>query len=218
MKGSRYLAFASALMFLPHAASSQSSTPDSQTASQIPASGKSEAALMKPARARLVEAIDGHKDMSSQTIKVQLDSKLTLTNGTELPRGTVLVAKVTADDTDQQGKAKLALRFDQALLKNGTVVPIRAIIVGFNGPQVNNADMDPLDTANERPNDWTAKTVQVDEVNVAPGVDLHSKITSQNSGVFVATKKDDVKLRQGSDLQLAIAPATSGQETSSGSR
>jgi hypothetical protein len=213
MKGHRHLlAFASAVIFLPFLAYSQNATaPDAQNAPQAPIAGQHEASLMKPARARLVETLDARKDTSGQTVKAQLDGKLQLANGTELPRGTVLIGKVSADDTQQPGTAKLALRFDQARLKNGTMVPIRATIVGFYGPQSDDPEINPIDSANEIPNDWTAKTLQMDQMNVAPGVDLHSKISSQNSGVFVATKKDDVKLRQGSELQLAIAPASSGQ-------
>ena len=40
------------------------------------------------------------------------------------------------------------------------------------------------------------------------GVDLHSKIADSNSGVFVSTKKDDVKLPRGYGIALAIAPRT----------
>jgi len=208
------LALASAILLLPFAAHSQNSTaPNSEGTSNAPLAGRHEAALMKPVRARLIESIDARKDTPGQTVNAKLDGKVMLTNGTELPRGTLLVGKVTADDMHQQGKSKLALRFNQARLKDGTIVPIRATIVGFYGPQSGNADIDPVDSANQIPNDWTAKTLQMDQIGVAPGVDLHSKISSQNSGVFVATKKDDVKLRQGSELQLAIGP-TSRQQTS----
>ena len=109
----------------------------------------------------------------------------------------------------QQGTSKLALRFDQARLKNGTTVPIRATIVGFYA-----ADAGAINTSDNLDavaNDWTANTVQLDQLDVAPGIDLHSKISSQNSGVFVSTKKDDVKLRAGSQIQFAIAPANNGQ-------
>jgi hypothetical protein len=42
----------------------------------------------------------------------------------------------------------------------------------------------------------------MDQENVVSGVDLHSKISSQNSGVFVSTKKADIKLHAGSvDLE-----------------
>ena len=66
------------------------------------------------------------------------------------------------------------------------------------------------------PNDWSAKTLQLDQENVVSGVDLHSKISSQNSGVFVSTKKDDVKLKAGSEIQFAIAPAASNNGQSTG--
>ena len=48
------------------------------------------------------------------------------------------------------------------------------------------------------------------------GVDLHSKISSQNSGVFVSMKKNDVKLKAGSEIQFAIAPAASNSTQSTG--
>jgi hypothetical protein len=126
-----------------------------------------------------------------------------------LPRGTTLLGQVTTNDMQQQGRSKLALRFDQARLKNGTTVPIRATIVGFY--PANAGEFDGPDNLDAVPNDWSAKTLQLDQLGVARGVDLHSKISSQNSGVFVSTKKDDVKLREGSQIQFAIAPANNGQ-------
>ena len=106
MKGHcQLLAFASALILLPLAAYSQNpSAPDSQNASQGPASGQHEASLMKPARARLVQAVDAHKDSSGQTIKAELDGKLTLTNGTELPRGTRSWGKLPPTTRTGRGK------------------------------------------------------------------------------------------------------------------
>jgi hypothetical protein len=44
----------------------------------------------------------------------------------------------------------------------------------------------------------------VDSEGVAPGVDLHSKASDQNSGVLV-TKKDDIKLPYGTKMELALA-------------
>ena len=87
--------------------------------------------MMKPASALLVKTLDASKDQSGETVDAKLAGKVTLTNGTELPKGTMLLGKVTADDMQQQGMSKLALRFDQARLKDGTTVPIRATIVGF---------------------------------------------------------------------------------------
>lgn len=62
-------------------------------------------------------------------------------------------------------------------------------------------------------NTWTDATLEVDQLNVVPGVDLHSSIASQNSGVLVSTKKDDVKLIRGSQVQLAVAPLATQANT-----
>ena len=157
----------------------------------------------------LVNGLDAVKDQSGRTVSAKLVDKINLSNGTELPRGTVLLGKVTADDMQEQGVSKLALRFDQARLKNGTTVPVRATIVGFYSPSY--GEVDPEENTPATPNDWTAATLAFDQENALPGIDLHSKIASQNSGVFVATKKDDVKLKKGSEIQFAIGPGNGGQ-------
>ena len=220
MKGHRQaLVFATAFFVLPLFAYSQnSSAPDSQSMSQsaqTPNGGSHEASMMKPASASLVKTVDANQDKSGQTVDAKLDGKVRLSNGTELPRGTMLLGKVTTDDMQQQGLSKLALRFDQARLKDGTNVPIRATIVGFYGPAAAETVVG-SEGGVQVPNDWTAKTLQLDQENVVNGVDLHSRISSQNSGVFVSTKKDDVKLRAGSEIQFAIAPAATNNAQSTG--
>ncbi len=115
----------------------------------------------------------------------------------------------------QQGMSKLALGFDQARLKDGTNLSIRATIVRFCAPQAQEAVLGPTDTGAGAPNDWSAKTLQLDHENVVSGVDLHSKISSQNSGVFVFTKKD-VKLRAGSEIQFIIAAAAANSTQNTG--
>ncbi len=159
---------------------------------------------MKPASALLVENLDAVKDQPGYAVSAKLQGKVNLSDGTELPKGTILLGKITTDDMQQQGTKKLALRFDQARLKDGTTLPIRATIVGFYAASGGEIDAAPA-------NNWTASTLEFDQEDVASGVDLHSKIASQNSGVFVSTKKDDVKLKQGSEIQFAIARANGGQ-------
>ncbi len=207
MKGSHQtLAFATAVLALPLFAYSQNSSSQnsySTQGTQTPIAGHHEATQMKPARAVLVHTLDADKDHDGSSVAAKLDQKVTLDNGTQLPKGTMLLGKVAQDDMQEQGQVKLAVRFDQARLKDGSTVPVRATIVGlYGGDQV--------------PNDWTPETVQMDQENVASGVDLHSKISSQNSGVFVSTKKDDIKLRAGSEIQFAIGPAANRQSTSTG--
>ena len=200
MKGHRQaLAFATAVLALPLFAFAQNATtPDSKQADQH------EATLRKPASALLAESLDAVKDQPGYAVSAKLQGKVNLSDGTELPRGTILLGKITTDDMQQQGTKKLALRFDQARLKDGTTVPIRATIVGFYAASGGEIDEAPA-------NNWTASQLEFNQEGIASGVELHSKIASQNSGVFVSTKNDDVKLKQGSWIQFAIAHANGEQ-------
>ncbi len=220
MKGPHQaLAFATAVLVLPlfaYAQNASNRSSQSTQGSQTPIAEHHEAAEMNPARAVLVHTLDADKDHDGSSVQAKLDQKVTLDNGTKLPRGTMLLGKVAKDDMQEQGLVKLAVRFDQARLKDGSTVPVRATIVGLYGPDSGAADSTGDEqTGAQVPNDWSAKTVQLDQENVVSGVDLHSKISSQNSGVFVSTKKDDIKLRAGSEIQFAIGPASNGQNSTS---
>jgi hypothetical protein len=200
------LALATVALALPLLASARNTktSQDSANAQNAPMNTASnpEAASMVPVNAILSHALDAKKDHPGSAIEARLTGKAHLSDGTELPSGSILMGQVVTDDMQHQGKSTLALRFDQARLKDGKVIPIRATIVGLLGP-VGDESMD-----NAAPNDWTDATLQIDEVGVVPGVDLHSNIASQNSGVFVSTKKDNVKISQGSQVQFAIGPRT----------
>jgi hypothetical protein len=209
MKGHRQtLAIASMILALPLFAYSQSATSqgsqDTQNA-QAPIQGHDEATLMKPASAVLVQTLDSAKDQKGATVQARLTQTVTLTNGTKLPKNSVLLGQVTQDDMNQQGASKLALRFDQARLKDGTTVPVRATIVGYYTQGTVETELGSEEAPSQLPNSWTAKTLQVDQEDVAKGVDLHSTIASKNSGVFVSTK-NDVKLRAGGEIQFAVGP------------
>jgi uncharacterized lipoprotein YbaY len=99
------------------------------------------------------------------------------------------------------GTSEFALRFNQAQLKDGKTVPIKATIFDIRRP-----DSDTDDQAAS--NDWTSQTLSVEQLDVVSGVDLHSEIASDDSAVFVSTKKHDVKVPIGSELKLAIGPAS----------
>ncbi len=220
MKGPyQTLAFATAALALPLFAYSQNaSNQDSQStqALQTPIPGHHEATQMKPARAVLVHTLDADKDHDGSSIQAKLDQKVTLDNGTQLPKGTMLLGEVAKDDMQEQGLVKLAVRFDLARLKDGSTVPVRATILGLYGPDSVGIGSTPdQQTGDQLPDAWTPKTLQMDQENVVSGVDLHSKISSRNSGVFVSTKKDDIKLRAGSEIQFAIGPAANGQNSTS---
>jgi hypothetical protein len=166
--------------------------------------GASEAAQMVSAIAILPRALDADKDHLDSAIEAELDHKVTLSDGTVLPSHTVLNGKITRDDMQAAGKSEFAVRFDQAQLKNGKTVPIKATIVDITRPRSYSFYGDDYPASN----DWTSQTLMVQEPNVVSGVDLHSEIASNDSAVFVSTKKHDVKVPAGSELKLAIGPAS----------
>jgi len=109
------------------------------------------------------------------------------------------------------GNSKLAVRFTQAVLKDGTTIPIKATIVGAYKPMdSSNNDVTPT-PGKQVPNNWNDGTLKIDEIGVSKDVDLHSSIASKNSGVFVGTNNHTVKLPAGSEFALAIAQQTPRQ-------
>jgi len=169
--------------------------------SSADAAGANEAAQMVPAIATLPHTLDADKDHLDSTFEAELDHKITLSDGTVLPAHTVLSGRITRDDMQSAGKSEFALRFDQAQLKNGKTVPIKATIVDIAHPSSNTDEY-------AVSNDWTNQTLSVEQLNVVSGVDLHSEIASNDSAVFVSTTKHDVKVPAGSELKLAIGPAS----------
>lgn len=179
-----------------------------QSAPSAASDAASEAAKMVPATAVFISTIDSQKAKSGTQVKVQLKGKVRLGNGSELPSGTVLVGQVV-DDATQPAKGKLALRFTEATLKNGQTVPVKVTIftVRKETSETESAEANSI-------GDWDKKALGVDQSEVIPGIDLHSKIASPDSGVFVSTKNASVKFPQGSRIGLAIAPRSGAGEHS----
>lgn len=165
------------------------------------AMAQEEASRMVSAQASLLSELDGRKIQRGALFRARLSHTVYLKNGPELPGGTVLWGKVTADKMGVDGRSRLVLRFTRAELENGRTIPIHAAIMGVSAPSSGYYE----DSAYQMPLAWNGKTLQMDEIGALSGVDLHSKIASRNSGVFVAAKKDDVKLERGCQLTLAIA-------------
>jgi len=170
---------------------------------------------MVPARAALNGAIVASKVKAGDEFRATLGEKVQLNNGPKLPAGTILIGQISTDDTNQSGTSKLALRFTSAKLKDGQTVPIKATIVGILDTGLANEDTYRLNPSDQVPVTWNDGTLVVDQVDAMSGVDLHSKIASQNSGVFVSTK-DNIKLVKGGELELAIAQQQHPTQQTSG--
>lgn len=199
------IAFATFLTLSPHlgiAQAGQSQDPNWPGTSKA-VTGHREAAKMVPARVTLIDTLNAKKSKVGDTFQTKLVNTVYLENGTELHSGTVLKGSIEDDQMQQGAMSRLALRFSSATLKDGTVVPIKATIVGVYKPDTSGD----YGSSDQVPNSWTDGTLAVDQIGVMSNVDLHSKIDSKNSGVFVSMTKDNVTLRSGNQILLALAAA-----------
>lgn len=168
---------------------------------------------MVATRADLITTIDAKDARTSQVFKAKLPHKVHLKDGAELPSGTMLIGKVGEDDMNISGKSKLVLCIDHAVLKDGKTVPVKATIVGIFRPgQQDTAYYQAAADGDQAPNPWHSGIIKVDELDALHDVDLHSNLNSRNSGVLVSTKEDDIKLKSGTELALAIAETGHDQQ------
>lgn len=163
------------------------------------------AQLMVPAQAALPRTLDARETQPGQQFRVTLIKRVKLKDGPELPRGTELVGTVATDPAKANDKSKLELRFTQAELKGGKVVPIVATIVGYYGPVGVDSDGHPVTAGTQEPNTWDSEVIEIDQIEPDTGVELRSKIADENSGTLTSTKKSAVRLPAGSEFALAIA-------------
>lgn len=176
------------------------------------ANAQNEAMQMAPALASLDTSLDARKMQPGTQFQATLTETVRLKDGTELPHGTRLIGVVAADSASNAfsgnmssggERSALALRFTQAELKDGRAMPITATITDVKPGN----EFYPAYAADFAPHPWDNQILNVEDVGVFSGVDLHSQIGAENSGLFVSASKDDVKLVAGTQLELAIATA-----------
>lgn len=201
------LCFAFAAPAFANASNSSASASGAESSSAA-SSASSVAMQMVRARAALLKELDARKIKTNTKIQARLADKVLLKDGKELPSGTLLIGTVTADSMKTTGASRLALDFTQAKLKNGTLIPIDATIVGVAGPESMNSEGYDVMPGQQMPNTWDTSMLQIDEINALSGVDMHSRINGSNSGVFVSNKKHDMKLDAGTELALALRAAS----------
>lgn len=197
------LSLALAVPEIAHAESPIESVKDAQGNVAAPA-GRNRAMQMVPARVALMKDLDARKMKSGSQFQARLVGKVHLKNGQELPSGTMLMGTVVADSMQTSGVSRLALRFTSAKLKNGDVIPIKATIVGIAAPEPMNSEGYDVAAGDQASNNWSDNLLQFDVIGAVSGVDMHSKIASDDSGTFVSTKKHDVKLDAGTEIALAV--------------
>ncbi len=173
-----------------------------------------EARQMVPARVVLLNEVSAKKSREGDQVRAELRSRnVVLKDGTRLPGGTVLVGKITEAQASP-GNVRLAMRFNDAMLKDRRTVPVKATIVAIEPPEDDAAGVQQTEVPAR--DVWNQNTLQVDELGAVGGADLHSSIAGDNSGVIVSNHKSNIKLAAGSQIDLAIGPRMDRQQNEGG--
>jgi hypothetical protein len=86
--------------------------------------------------AELTKRIDAKKAKVGDTVEAKTTSAVTLPDGTELPKGTKLVGKVTdvRARSNSDKTSHIAFNLDEALMKDGRKVPLKVMVMAATVP------------------------------------------------------------------------------------
>lgn len=117
-------------------ANGQTSAAVTQTANATQNQQHISAAEATNLSAELTKKIDSKNAKLGDEVTARTTSTARLSDGTKLEKGTRLIGKVTdvqAKLADQKA-SRLAFMFDRAVLRNGSVIPIRATVMSLAAP------------------------------------------------------------------------------------
>lgn len=165
---------------------------------------------MVPAEALLANELDSSRIKNGQRFEATLTRNIKLKNDQVLPRKTALLGTVVTNNIRADGTATVVLRFTEARLKRANSIPIVATVTGFAPPVIDFGFSD-YNAEDTPPSPWDGKTLEIDQLRILPGLDLHSRIAGVDSAVFVSTRKEKVRLLKNSQIYLVIAPVRTKQ-------
>lgn len=90
---------------------------------------------MTSVRAELTSKLDTKNAIVGLILTARTEGAVTLADGTEIPTGTKLMGRVVAvrAKTDENAEAAVTVTFDQAVMKDGKMIPVRTLIRAMSG-------------------------------------------------------------------------------------
>ena len=163
------------------------------------------------AKAKLTTGLNTQHARQGERVTARLMSNVKAADSMNLPKGTILVGKVEqVQKSSDKGPSKLSVVFNEAKLRDGHMVPIKATLLGafpvsswdsFNYTGVGG----PYIGKHSR---YIPDDQRVDqEAGTLSHVAMHSAVQSSVSGIF-SSKNRNFKLHRGTELQFAIAPVS----------
>jgi hypothetical protein len=177
----------------------------------LAAAGAASAQSLVGVNTTLDRTLDSKSAAAGQVVTAKLDGTVTAADGTKLPKGTELIGKV-ADVKNANGATSVSLVFTSAKLKDGKEIPVKATVLAAY------PELDPIGaTLGDVATQPAPAKVEGDSVfDQQPGalsrVALSSAVKNHESGTFSSTN-GNFKLLAGTNLQVGIAPASSGSGT-----
>ena len=110
----------------PVAPNATTQSPSQQSSDEVSPA----AAALKPVSGELVDKLDSKSARQGDNVVVKTDQNLTISAGTEIPKGSKLIGHVTNVQARGDGKenSQIAIQFDHAELKGGQTLPIESVI------------------------------------------------------------------------------------------
>lgn len=171
---------------------------------------------LRGVNARLDRPLDAQSAHVGQAVEVRLDHTVKTAEGATLPRGTQVWGKIEKVQTSQDGSpSMMSLRFTMAELKNGQKVPVKVTVIGAFPANSASNDMNMGGDLPPAPRHINPLDKYTQEPGMLGHVELTSAVQGHNSGTFT-DQKGNIKLNQGTYLQLAISPVNNGMQQRSG--
>lgn len=146
------------------------------------------------ANSQLVRPLSSKSATQGQAVTVKLTGAIKTSAGVELPRGTELVGRVDeVKASDNKGPATLVLTFNQARLKDGKTLAVKATLVGFA----------PEGQAQELPVAVDSDSSFDQDPGASSGIVLHSAVQNKFSGTLT-DNRHNITFAAGTQFLVAV--------------
>jgi len=157
------------------------------------------------ANAQLTQSLNSSTARMGQRVTAKLTTDIKTADSTVLPDGTMLIGKVEqARKAHSDDASRIGIVFNEARLRNGSEIAIKAMLLGAYPPVPYYSAGGPSSYLPIQPRTISGDQSVVQEPGTLRHISLRSSAKSSVSGVFTS-KKHIIKLDRGTRLQVAIA-------------
>ncbi|MHB8392447.1 MAG: hypothetical protein ACYDBH_23175 [Acidobacteriaceae bacterium] len=160
-------------------------------------------ATLYSANAQLTQSLKSSSAKVGQAVTAKLTSDLKTSDSTELPKGAMLMGKVEQVQS-ANGGSTVSIVFNEARLRNGREIPIKAMLLGAYPPVPYYSAGGSSSYLPIQPRTVPDDRSILQEPGTLRHITLRSSAKSSESGVFTS-KNHSFKLDSGTRLQVAIA-------------